>query len=63
MTYRAWIHQKGRSVRAALPPFTADTPEEADELARAGAGAYAFAVAYPQPLPQDKKQPPADRTP
>ena len=58
MNYRVWIHQRGRSVRAALPSFSATTREEADELAQAAAGSYAFAVASPLPPPSDEKQTP-----
>lgn len=44
----AWIHQTGRSVRAATPPFEADGQMAADvEAVRRTGTSYAFAIPGP----------------
>lgn len=53
-----WIHQKGRSVRAALPPFNAEDARAADVEARRLAGSYAFAVRLPSAETQKPKTEP-----
>ena len=49
----AWIHQTGRSVRAATPPFEADNQTAADaEAVRRTGTSYAFAIPGPAVVTQ-----------
>lgn len=53
----AWIHQRGRSVRAAVPPFRAASQVEADARAEALTGTcYAFAIPGPAVVTPEMKQ-------